>query len=155
MATRLLFSLALLAALSAALPVRAMDVVDLTPPGSDDDGTRSYPTEPDRTPKLPSEEKSTDSGSAGEDYEPPTLQTRHFGFQVQLSCRISGGGELELVNESGEPLPPGTRIKWQFRQDRVAGFFAITGPLGAGRRIVANGILGDRAPGGQCTARVI
>lgn len=154
MAHRSLTALCLLAALLAAGPVLADSVVDLTPPLTGDDGTRTTPRdEPDPTPPS---ETSPPTARSSDDYEAPTLQTRHFGFQIELSCRAaSTAGGLELLNKSGEPLPPGTRIKWQFRQDRLSGFFAITGPLGAGRRMVADNILGDRVPGGECTARVI
>jgi hypothetical protein len=155
LAQRSLLVLALLAGLCAASPVLAMNVVDLTPPTSGHDPDRFSPKDSDPTPESAPIESASGDDSTSEDYEAPTLQTRHFGLQLQLSCRVSGDGELELVNESTEPLPPGTRIKWQFRQDRVTGFFAITGPLGVGRRMVASGILGDRTPGGQCSARVI
>jgi hypothetical protein len=154
LAHRPLLALALLATLWAAGPALAMDVVDLTPPLTGDDGTRTTPRDDPDPPLVP--ENPIHAASSTDDYEAPTLQTRHFGLQIELTCRAaSTAGGLELVNKSGEPLPPGTRIKWQFRQDRLSGFFAITGPLGAGRRMVADDILGDRAPGGECTARVI
>lgn len=161
-ATRMLATLLVLFALGVA-PAHADTVVDLTPPLTGDTSIRPGPDETrttgsEETTPVPEMKAKRESGGSGssETYEPPTLQTRHFGFQVELSCKVSGQpGSLELVNLSSEPLPPGTRVKWQFRKDRLAGFFAITGPWGAGRRLVAEGILGDSEPKGDCIARVI
>jgi hypothetical protein len=84
------------------------------------------------------------------------LQTRHFGG-VTLSCKVaSTSTDLVVVNDSLEPLPPGTRIKWQLKNEGTRGFFAIIGELGGGESLVADGVLDGRAGQDEtCVARVI
>lgn len=87
----------------------------------------------------------------------PGLQTRHFGALATVSCEVAAHStDLVVVNQGTEPLPPGTRIKWQLRDQRKRGYFAILGTLGAGKALVADNVLdGNAAPGDVCLARVI
>lgn len=86
----------------------------------------------------------------------PGLQTMHFGG-VTLACRVgSSARELIVVNESPEPLPSGTRIKWQLKKEGTRGFFAIIGELGGGESLVADNVLdGKVRKDDVCIARVI
>lgn len=86
----------------------------------------------------------------------PGLQTMHFGG-VSLACRVaSSSTDLVVINQSPEPLPPGTRIKWQLKNEGKRGFFAIIGELAGGESLVADNVL-DGAAGKDdvCIARVI
>ena len=100
---------------------------------------------------------SSDSYSPVEMDTRPTLQTRHFGGQANLSCQVAASArDLVVVNNSPEPLPPGTRIKWQLKKQGKRGFFAIIGELGGGKALVADDVLDGKArPDDICIARVI
>ena len=80
----------------------------------------------------------------------------HFG-SVTLACTVaSSARDLVVVNEGLETLPPGTRIKWQLKNEGTRGFFAIIGELGGGESLVADGVLdGGAQPDDTCVARVI
>lgn len=129
----------------------------LLPPGSASTGP--VDTRPADRPQA----STGSSGSSGSSYSPaefddvqPGLQTRHFG-RVNLSCRVgSSSRDLVVVNQSADPLPPGTRIKWQLRNERKRGFFAIVGELGGGESLVADDVLdGEAGQDDICVARVI
>ena len=97
-------------------------------------------------------------GSGDSDYVPePTLQTRHFGLNVQLSCTVGGTpNAIVVVNHSAEALPPGTRIKWQLKSEGKRGFFALLRPLPGGDTLVADNVLdGATSQAADCVARVI
>jgi hypothetical protein len=106
--------------------------------------------------------RATGGSGGGSSYSPaefdvqPGLQTRHFGG-VSLSCKVaSSARDLVVINQSAEPLPPGTRIKWQLRNERKRGFFAIIGELGGGESLVADDVLDGQARQDDiCIARVI
>lgn len=87
----------------------------------------------------------------------PTLQTRHFGFQADLSCAVaSTPNSIIVINRSAEPLPAGTRIKWQLKSEGKRGYFALLGPLGGGETLVADNVLDGAADqAADCVARVI
>lgn len=112
---------------------------------------------------LPRQEGSSGSRSSSSDsYTPPevdaqpSLQTMHFG-SASLACKVaSTAHDLVLINEGLEPLPPGTRIKWQLKNEGKRGFFAIIGELGGGESLVADGVLdGGARTDDICVARVI
>ncbi len=86
----------------------------------------------------------------------PSLQTMHFGG-ASLACKVaSTANDLVLINQGLEPLPPGTRIKWQLKNEGTRGFFAIIGELGGGESLVADGVLdGAARTDDVCVARVI
>lgn len=97
-------------------------------------------------------------GDGDSDYVPePTLQTRHFGLNVQLSCSVAGAPQaIVVVNHSAEELPPGTRIKWQLKSEGKRGFFALLRPLPGGDTLVADNVLdGATDTAADCVARVI
>ena len=126
----------------------------LTPPITSTEPTETKPVDPPR-----SENSSSSSDSSDPPVEvdvQPGLQTRHFG-SATLSCRVaSSSTDLVVINRSLEPLPPGTRIKWQLKNERKRGYFAIIGELGGGESLVADNVLDGQA--GQddiCIARVI
>ncbi|MDB5538645.1 MAG: hypothetical protein JWQ89_372 [Devosia sp.] len=87
----------------------------------------------------------------------PTLQTRHFGLHVELTCAVAGtANAIVVVNHSPELLPAGTRIKWQLRNEGKRGFFALLSPLAGGDTLVADNVLdGGADKGADCVARVI
>jgi type II secretory pathway predicted ATPase ExeA len=61
-----------------------------------------------------------------------------------------------VINQSLEPLPAGTRIKWQLKDEGKRGFFAIIGELGGGESLVADDVLdGHASKDDACIARVI
>lgn len=110
------------------------------------------------TPSAPSPDNNGSTYSAAEtDVAQPPLQTRHFGAQAVLECRLDAQpGGLVVVNRSLEALPPGTRIKWQFPDARMRGFFALIGPLEPGETLVADNVVDDAPDArGACVARVI
>ncbi len=86
----------------------------------------------------------------------PGLQTMHFGG-ASLACKVGAGPrDLVLINQGLEPLPSGTRIKWQLKKEGTRGFFAIIGELGGGESLVADGVLDGKAGKDDiCIARVI
>ncbi len=97
-------------------------------------------------------------GDGDSDYvAEPTLQTRHFGYNVELSCAVSGTpNAIVVVNHSAEALPPGTRIKWQLKSEGKRGFFALLRPLAGGETLVADNVLDSAAnQAADCVARVI
>ena len=127
----------------------------LTPPGSASTGPRDEGSE-----TLPRTAASSGSNSRSNyspaEFDPqPGLQTRHFGG-VELTCKVASTNDLVVSNHSLEPLPPGTRIKWQLKNEGTRGFFAIIGELGGGESLVADGVLDGRAGQDEvCIARVI
>jgi hypothetical protein len=133
--------------------------VSISPPsisGSDSGAAGTAP----RTDNVASASASTGDGSSSSSSDPyvqPGLQTRHFGAQASLTCKVaSSSHDLVVINNSPEPLPPGTRIKWQLTQENKRGYFAITGELGGGKTLVADGVLDGKATQGEaCVARVI
>jgi hypothetical protein len=100
---------------------------------------------------------SSSSSSSSDADSRPTLQTRHFGARIDVTCKVSSTSTgLVLVNNSPDPLPPGTRIKWQLKKDGQRGYFAIMGELGGGKSLVADNVLGNKVKNGEtCIARVI
>ncbi len=99
---------------------------------------------------------SSDSYSSPEMDSKPSLQTMHFG-SANLACKVaSTATDLVLINQGLEPLPPGTRIKWQLKNERRRGFFAIIGELGGGESLVADDVIeGGARTDDVCIARVI
>lgn len=148
-------------------------VIDITPGGSasllppgggSDGGDRSAAVEilPGSTPRP--DTPITGGGRGDSEREggyqvdvQPTLQTRHFGGQVNLTCRVaSSSRDLVVINHGLEPLPPGTRIKWQLKDEGKRGYFAIINELGGGESLVADDVLDGRAQQDEaCIARVI
>lgn len=100
--------------------------------------------------------RNTNSYSPAEVDAQPGLQTMHFGGAT-LACRVdSGARDLIVINQSLEPLPSGTRIKWQLKNEGKRGFFAIIGELGGGESLIADGVLDGKAGTDDiCVARVI
>lgn len=129
-------------------------IINLTPPRID--GTGPADTGPIDRPATPAGGNGVTYSSAEFEDGQPGLQTRHFGG-VSLSCRVaSSSTDLVVVNQSADPLPPGTRIKWQLKNERTRGFFAIIGELRGGESLVADNVLdGHAAPDDICVARVI
>lgn len=87
----------------------------------------------------------------------PVLQTRHFGSMIELTCTVGDRPDaIVVVNLSDEPLPKGTRIKWQLESDGLQGFFRLLGELEGGGTLVADNVLTTRVKdGANCVARVI
>lgn len=141
------------------LPTVAAEV-ELLPPGGGlsppTDGTIDTGPADGVTPPVAS--SSSGDGDLSADYIPePTLQTRHFGLNVALSCAVAGTpNAIVVVNNSAEELPPGTRIKWQLRSEGKRGFFALLSPLAGGETLVADNVLDSAADAAaDCVARVI
>lgn len=145
-------------------PVALADRVEVISPGGE--ASLLPPatgTEPDdaKVETLPREPQRTGSGNSVT-YSPaevdaqPGLQTMHFGGAT-LACKVgSGSRDLVVLNQSLEPLPAGTRIKWQLKNEGKRGFFAIIGELGGGESLVADGVLDGKAGADDiCIARVI
>jgi len=143
----------------------AGDVLPLDPGGglppidSTGPAAGTGPTDGLIPPTAPDAGASRSSGGDGDsDYVPePTLQTRHFGLNVQLSCTVAGTpNAIVVVNHSAEDLPPGTRIKWQLKTEGKRGFFALLRPLPGGDTLVADNVLdGATSETADCVARVI
>ncbi len=157
--TRLKLILAALAATTMlmASAVHAETVIDLTPPG---DIQMTGPAATEETALAGNDGDGTTRSSVGDSYVPdmqPTLQTRHFGTQSNLVCSVAEQPDsLKVINEGLEPLPPGTRVKWQVKGSSLRGFFALITELQIGETLVAEGIVGEGATGGaDCLARVI
>lgn len=159
LAGALLATLMLSPLAAAVLPVAAAEV-ELLPPGGglnppiDDTG----PTEGTGPTDLPPVSTDGGDGDSSSDYVPePTLQTRHFGLTVELSCAVAGTpNAIVVVNRSAEELPPGTRIKWQLKSEGKRGFFALLSPLPGGETLVADNVLESAADeAAACVARVI
>ncbi|MGV3490347.1 MAG: hypothetical protein ACO1OG_03410 [Devosia sp.] len=142
---------ALLATLMLIPVVSAAEVELLLPGGGSEassvpkDGQVSILPVPNREkPKRP---------PSGSDTE-PVLQTRHFGAMAELTCSAADSpNALLVVNNSADPLPPGTRIKWQLGDEQ--GFFRLIGELEGGATLVADNVLEGPAGGGNCVARII
>jgi hypothetical protein len=144
-------------------PVALADRVDVITPGGN---ASLLPPSTDTEPRDATVETlPVDMGTGGgnrTDYSPaevdtqPGLQTMHFGGAT-LACKVgSGARDLVVVNQSLEPLPSGTRIKWQLKKEGTRGFFAIIGELGGGESLVADGVLDGKANADDiCIARVI
>lgn len=159
---------ALLATLLLLTSVNAAEVGIIDTPGSSGSTElappKGKPDEPDRTvpadPKPPRESskprRDKESDSSSPSSEPP-LQTRHFGSMVELSCAVADRPDaIVVVNHSSEPLPPGTRIKWQLKAEGVQGFFRLLGALEGGATLVADNVLRQQVnSGANCIARVI
>ncbi|MGN6486882.1 MAG: hypothetical protein ACTHLT_03550 [Devosia sp.] len=128
-------------------------IINLTPPPID--GTGPTDTRPVDRPSATADSGTSYSAAEFDDGR-PSLQTRHFGGS-SLSCEVAAGAtDLVVVNQSADPLPPGTRIKWQLKNERTRGFFAIVGELRGGESLVAGNVLdGQAAPDDVCVARVI
>jgi hypothetical protein len=149
----------MLSPLSAPLLPAVAAEVELLPPGGGLDGTGpavgTGPTD-GLTPAVPVTSSGREGGSS--DYVPePTLQTRHFGLNVTLSCAVAGrANAIVVINQSAEDLPPGTRIKWQLKSEGKRGFFALLSPLPSGETLVADNVLDAAADkAAACVARVI
>lgn len=141
------------------LPAVAAEV-ELLPPGGGLDGTGpAVGTGPTEGPTAPAPMASNSGGDgSSSDYIPePTLQTRHFGLNVALSCAVAGkANAIVVINQSAEDLPPGTRIKWQLKSEGKRGFFALLSPLPSGETLVADNVLDAAADkAAACVARVI
>lgn len=140
------------------------DEVELLPPGGGLNPPKEDPSPTDDT-ELVTDEKPGDRSSYSGATSPstelvdtrPTLQTRHFGLSVELSCAVAGtANAIVVVNHSAEPLPPGTRIKWQLKDEGKRGFFALLNPLASGATLVADNVLdGGADRSAACVARVI
>jgi hypothetical protein len=98
----------------------------------------------------------TRRSSSGDSSE-PSLQTRHFGAQFELTCALGEAPHaIVVVNHSEDPLPAGTRIKWQLTQEGLRGFFKLLGTLEGGATLVADNVLETTVNrGADCVARVI
>lgn len=135
--------------------LRAEEVVLLVP----HTGSDTQPADPVDTAKVVPAPALTGSSSehSYDADEPPTLQTRHFGTQVALVCAVAGTpGGLELTNAGETPLEPGTKIKWQFKNSKFRGYFALIGALAPGATMVADNVIGGQPPAGSgCVARTI
>lgn len=164
---------ALLATLVLLTSVNAAEVGIINPPGSGgssgtelapprdtepsrDEPDRNLPTTPDPPRSEPRPSKGDDNDSPTPSSEPP-LQTRHFGSMVELTCAVADRpAAIVVVNHSSEPLPPGTRIKWQLKAEGVQGFFRLLGTLEGGATLVADNVLRQHVSNGaNCIARVI
>ena len=152
--------IAAVAAMLALIACPAVAMADEVLPLLPHTGSEVNPPKLSKTDLAPTEPR----GSDGTDtYSPngvdvqPTLQTRHFGGRVELICTVATTpGSLKVVNQGIEPLPPGTRIKWQVKNPPLRGFFALIGQLDAGETLIADGIVdGDVPAGADCMARVI
>jgi hypothetical protein len=144
------------------------DEVALLPPGGGLTPPREEPVPPREEPApetgtelappdLGSNYNNSGGDSSSEPDTQPTLQTRHFGLNVELSCAVAGKPKaIVVVNHSAEDLPPGTRIKWQLKSEGKRGFFALLNPLAGGDTLVADNVLDSRADqAAACVARVI
>ena len=142
---------ALLAILMMAAAVPAAEVELILPGGGGD--TKTTETGPVDT--VPRDEPRAKRESR--DRPEPVLQTRHFGSQIELTCAVGDRPDaIVVVNHSAEPLPPGTRIKWQLQAEGLQGFFRLLGPLDGGATLVADNVLDTRvSDGSSCVARVI
>lgn len=143
-------------------PVLAAEV-ELLPPGGglppiDGTGPVDGLAPPDTSNTGPAASDNGRESSSSSSYaEEPTLQTRHFGLNIELSCAVSGTpNAIVVVNRSAEPLPVGTRIKWQLKGEGKRGFFALLSPLPGGETLVADNVLDGAADqAAACVARVI
>jgi hypothetical protein len=133
----------------------------LTPPREEPAPPREEPARETGTELDPPDVGGNGNESGGDSSSDPdtqpTLQTRHFGLNVELSCTVSGTPKaIVVVNHSAEDLPPGTRIKWQLKSEGKRGFFALLNPLAGGDTLVADNVLDSRADqSAACVARVI
>ena len=155
-----------LAALLAALllvsgPAMADQVINLLPPGGGGVGVdvETRPVENGLVHPLSGggNQHSSDSHDPPAFDPQPSLQTRHFGRQASLSCQVAGTpGALVLINAGDDPLPSGTRIKWQLKGAGLFGYFALVNELGGGESLVADDVIaGSPDRGTECLARVI
>jgi len=146
---------AMLATLLIAGSVSAAEVELLHPGGGSSD---TGPTKSDSGTELttPRSEPTNSRRSSSSSDSEPTLQTRHFGSQVELTCAVGDSAAIVVVNHSADPLPPGTRIKWQLRSEGLQGFFRLLGTLEGGETLVADNVLQTRVSSSAgCTARII
>jgi hypothetical protein len=173
--TRLAAGVALAALALLPSPVFAEEVIDLTPPTlapeapkgevpkaeepKADDSSQTRIAEPprDQPASPPLMTNSSDSSSSHEVDSQPMLQTRHFGAQIELECAVARTpSDLLLVNRGFDPLPPGTRIKWQLKGAGLVGYFAIIGELEPGQTLVADNVVNGAADrNSACVARAI
>ncbi|WP_421761256.1 hypothetical protein [Devosia sp.] len=142
--------------MTAAPALRAEEVVLLVPHTGSDTKPAGTVDPAKVMPSQPALTGSSGGGSYDAD-EPPSLQTRHFGTQVALVCAPAGQpGGLELTNAGDTPLEPGTKIKWQFKNSKFRGYFALIGALAPGATMVADGVISGTPPAGAgCVARSI
>lgn len=150
-----------------ALPSLALaaSVLDLTPP--DGGLTDTKPVDTEFVGQLSVGSGSDGGGDSGDSSDSsgwpaqvdtqPTLQTRHFGARAELTCRVAGTpNDLVVINASAEPLPSGTRIKWQLKGAGKFGFFALLNELPSGESLIADDVVAGNADlGANCVARVI
>ncbi|RYG95046.1 MAG: hypothetical protein EON57_17310 [Alphaproteobacteria bacterium] len=144
-------------------PVSLADRVEVITPGGNASLTPpAASTEPSDAAVETFPRTTAATGSGGTTYSPaemdtqPGLQTMHFGA-ASLACKVaSSTTDLVVINQSPEPLPAGTRIKWQLKKEGTRGFFAIIGELGGGESLVADDVLdGQAGKDDICIARVI
>jgi len=154
------------------MPAAHADRVDIITPGGStslvppasteprDEGSDSTDTSVDTAPReaaSTSSRSSSDSGHSPAEVDvQPGLQTMHFSA-TSLACRVaSRTHDLVVTNQSLEPLPPGTRIKWQLKKEGKRGYFAIIGELRGGESLIADDVLDGKAEQDEiCVARVI
>lgn len=124
--------------------------VELILPGGDTKTTETGPVD-----TVPRDEPQAKREKP--DRPEPVLQTRHFGSMIELTCTVGDRPDaIVVVNLSEEPLPKGTRIKWQLDTDGLQGFFRLLGELEGGGTLVADNVLTTRVKdGASCVARVI
>ena len=137
------------------VPVSAGAVINLLPAGGGVDETR--PTDPGIVGPLSGGSRDSSTYEPAEFDAPPSLQTRHFGGRADLSCRVAGTpGALVLTNGGSDPLPSGTRIKWQLKGVGLFGFFALVNDLDGGESLLADNVVnGTPDRSAACLARVI
>jgi hypothetical protein len=145
---------ALLATLMIVSAVSAAEV-ELILPGGDGDTRTTETAETGPAGTVPREEPL--ARREKRDRPEPVLQTRHFGSMIELTCAVGDRPDaIVVVNHSEEPLPKGTRIKWQLQSDGLQGFFRLLGPLEGGGTLVADNVLTTSVQNGAaCVARVI
>lgn len=143
----------LLATLMIVSAVPAAEVELILPGGGGDGDVKTTETGPVDT--VPRDEPKARRESR--DRPEPVLQTRHFGSPIELTCAVGDRPDaIVVVNHSDEPLPKGTRIKWQLQADGLQGFFRLLGELEGGGTLVADNVLTSRVSNGaNCVARVI
>lgn len=150
----------MLATLLLSVPAIAAEVEILAPGTTSEtklDPAASGPMEliaPGSASSSPADEPSRSRSSSSSE---PTLQTRHFGSQIELSCAIGDNPRaIVVVNRSQDPLPPGTRIKWQLTTEGLRGFFRLLGTFEGGATLVADNVLDTGVNrSANCVARVI
>ena len=91
----------------------------------------------------------------GHDEAGASLQTRMFGTQALVRCKIEDG-DLLFANVGTDAIEAGTTIRWQVKGSGQRGYFDLGQPLDAGNSLRARNALGDAvADGAGCTARAV